>query len=327
MLLLDAAERPLKPDLIDAAFRADVLDGLASRPRAIPARWLYDERGSRLFEDITRLPEYYPTRTERAILQAHAPAIAVCVGGVRTVVEFGSGSSVKTPTLLSAIKPAAYVPVDISGEFLRTSAAKLATAFPLMAIHPVEGDFTRPVVLPAAAAAGRRLGFFAGSTIGNLAIGAAVDLLRAFGRTLGEDGMLLIGIDRIKDVGLLVAAYDDAQGVTAEFNLNLLRRINRELGGTAPVDAFRHVARWNEAETRIEMHLEARRDVRFEIAGHMFSMAEGETIHTENSHKYGPRDARLLLRAGGWSPLAEWTDEDGLFALYLAKTAPPAAAP
>jgi len=327
MLLLDTDRQPAESATIDPAFRADVLRGLAARPRAIPARWLYDERGSELFEEITRLPEYYPTRTERRLLSAHAQDIADHAVGVRTVVEFGSGSSGKTPTLLSAVKPAAYAPIDICGEFLRRSAAKLAASFPQTRVHPVEGDFTRPVPLPASIGPGRRLGFFAGSTIGNLPVPAAVDLLRTFVRTLGEDGMLLIGIDRVQAPDLLVPAYDDAQGVTAEFNLNLLRRINRELRGRVPVDGFRHVARWNAAETRIEMHLEARRDVRFEIEGQGFSMAAGETIHTENSHKYGPRDASLLLRAGGWRPLAEWTDRQGRFGLYLAAAAPSAAAP
>jgi len=327
MLLLNSDQRPFESAAIDSAFRADVLEGLARLPRAIPARWLYDERGSELFEDITRLPEYYPTRTERGILQANARAIADRVGEVRTVVEFGSGSSCKTPTLLSAVKPSIYVPIDISGEFLRKSAVNLAASFPRLRIHPVEGDFSSPVSLPPSITSGRRLGFFAGSTIGNLTVPAAVDLLRTFVRTLGQDGMLLIGIDRDKDPGVLVPAYDDAQGVTAAFNLNLLHRINRELRGTAPVEAFRHVARWNAAETRIEMHLEARRDVRFEVGGHSFSMAEGETIHTESSHKYGSREACLLLRAGGWSPVAEWTDEEGLFALYLAAAAPRSSAP
>ena len=327
MLLVDADECLPKSPTVNSTFRTDVLKGLSSRPRAIPARWFYDERGSELFEEITQLPEYYQTRTERSILSARAREIADFVGEVRTVVEFGSGSSGKTPTLLSAVKPSTYVPVDISGEFLRKSAANLAASFPDLRIHPIEGDFTSPVLLPHAVAPGPRLGFFAGSTIGNLTVAAAVDLLRTFGRTLGEDGMLLIGIDRPKDIDRLIAAYDDAQGVTAEFNLNLLRRINRELGGRAPVEAFRHVARWNAAETRIEMHLEARRDVVFEVDGHVFSMAEGETIHTENSHKYGSADARLLLRAGGWRPLAEWTDEQGLFALHLAAAAPSPAAP
>lgn len=315
-----------QPSLVNAAplagaFRSDVLEGLASRPRTIPARWLYDERGSELFEDITRLPEYYPARTELAILRLHAEAIAATVGAVGTVVEFGAGSSTKTPPLLSAVDPSIYVPVDICGDFLRKSAARLATLFPDLRIHPVEGDFSCPLSLPLQAGTGRRLGFFAGSTIGNLEPAEAVDLLRTFGRTLGRGAMLLIGIDRIKDVGLLVPAYDDAQGVTAQFNLNLLHRVNRELGGLVPIEAFRHVARWSPAEARIEMHLQAVHDLRFEIDGHMFSMAEGETIHTENSHKYGSRDARLLLRAGGWTPIAEWTDADGLFALHLASVA------
>ena len=327
MLLPSIDQRAAESTTINPAFRADVLEGLGQLPRVIPARWLYDERGSELFEEITRLPEYYPTRTERGILDTHVQAIADRVVGAQTLVEFGSGSSCKTPTLLSAIKPSTYVPVDISGEFLRKSAANLAVSFPRIRIHPIEADFTRPVPLAPLIAAGPRLGFFAGSTIGNLTVSAAVDLLRTFARTLGEGGMLLIGIDRIKDIDVLVAAYDDAQGVTAEFNLNLLRRINRELAGSIPVEAFRHIARWNAAETRIEMHLEARRDVRFSIDGRIFAMLEGETIHTENSHKYGSRDACLLLRAGGWSPVAEWTDERNLFALYLAAAAPSCASP
>jgi L-histidine N-alpha-methyltransferase len=327
MLSLKIAERQHAWAAMDPRFRADVLEGLARRPRSVPARWLYDEPGSQLFEEITRLAEYYPTRTERGLLNAHARDVAEWAGGVRTVVEFGSGSSGKTPLLLSAVKPSSYVPIDISGEFLRTSSANLAAAFPHLRIHPIEGDFTRPVWLSPAVAPGPRLGFFAGSTIGNLSAFAAIDLLRTFVRTLGEDGMLLIGIDRVKSADLLVPAYDDARGVTAAFNLNLLHRINRELRGSVPVEVFRHVARWNEPEARIEMHLEARRDVRFEIDGHAFSMAEGETIHTENSHKYGSRDACLLLRAGGWSPLAEWTDGEGLFALYLAVVATPHEAP
>jgi L-histidine N-alpha-methyltransferase len=327
MLLLKTNRQPTESAEIDSVFRGDVLEGLSRLPRAIPARWLYDERGSELFEEITLLPEYYPTRTERAILEAHARAIANCVGGVRTVVEFGSGSSCKTPTLLSAVNPSTYVPVDISGEFLRKSAVNLAASFPRLHIHPIEQDFTSPVLLPPIVASGPRLGFFAGSTIGNLTVPAAVDLLRTFVRTLGKDGMLLIGIDRVKDAGVLVPAYDDAQGVTAEFNLNLLHRINRELRGTMPVEAFRHIARWNAADTRMEMHLAATRDIYFEVDGYVFSMAEGESIHTENSHKYGSRDACVLLRAGGWNPVAEWTDEHGLFALYLAAAAPAYAAP
>jgi uncharacterized SAM-dependent methyltransferase len=191
-----------------------------------------------------------------------------------------------------------------------------------MPLFPVEGDFTRALRLPSAIAGMPRLGFFPGSTIGNLLVPEAVDLLRTMATTLGRGSMLLVGIDRIKDTNILLPAYNDAQGVTAAFNLNLLHRINRELGGSVPVDAFRHVALWNDDEARIEMHLEATRDVDFEIADGCFSMAGGETIRTETSLKYGPRDACVLLRAGGWSPVAEWQDQGELFSLILATAGP-----
>jgi L-histidine N-alpha-methyltransferase len=309
------------------AFRADVLAGLASRPRAIPARWFYDRRGSELFEAITKLPEYYLTRAERSILSAHAADVAALTGSGSVVVEFGSGSSAKTPLVLSAVAPSAYVPIDISGDFLRDSVAALAKQFPTLPIYPVEGDFMHRLTLPPSIGDGPRLGFFPGSTIGNMSAAAAVDLLRAMWETLGEGSKLLIGIDRIKPGNVLIPAYDDAQGVTAEFNLNLLHRINRELCGTIPIAAFHHVARWNDTEARIEMHLEATRDVSFSVDGHPFAISKGKTIHTENSHKYGSRDARLLLRSGGWTPVAEWTDREGLFGLILAEARPVPAAP
>ena len=311
----------------DTGLRADVLAGLAARPRAIPARWFYDRRGSELFEQITGLPEYYPTRTERGILADRAGEIAALVGAGRAVVEFGSGSSAKTPLLLGAVAPSAYVPIDISGDFLRASSATLADAFPGLPVLPLEGDFLHPLALPATIGEAPRLGFFPGSTIGNMGAGAAVDLLRSMAGTLGPRAMLLIGIDRIKAEDVLVPAYDDAAGVTAAFNLNLLHRINRELDGDIPVDAFCHRAVWNDDAARIEMHLEATRDTAFAVAGQRFAIAAGETIHTENSHKYGERSARLLLRAGGWTPLAEWTDAAGLFALILAEARPEPVAP
>ncbi len=303
---------------VDPAFRRDVLNGFSIRPRAIPPRWFYDRAGSELFEAITELPEYYVTRTELALLSDTVHEIAEMTGPGRAIVEFGSGSSTKTRILLSAIRPAAYVPVDISSEFLWETAAGLAEEFGELPIHPVEGDFTGALLLPPAIASTPRLGFFPGSTIGNLSVPEAVDLLRAMAANLGRGSMLLIGIDRIKDPGILLPAYDDSRGVTAAFNLNLLHRINRELQGTVPVDAFRHVARWNVAEARIEMLLEARRDTRFRVDGRTFSMAAGETIHTENSHKYGPRDAGVLLRAGGWTPIRDWTDAQKHFSLILA---------
>jgi len=227
--------------------------------------------------------------------------------------------------LLNALAPSAYVPIDISGEFLHQSAAALAKRFPALSIHPLVADFMEPFALPAPVRNLRRIGYFAGSTIGNMVVPVAVEFLRTTARTLGEDAFLLIGIDRIKDRKRLIAAYDDSQGITARFNLNLIHRINRELRGTMPVGAFRHLARWNDYEARIEMHLEAVRDTQFTVAGESFSIAEGETIHTENSLKYGPREARTLLRAGGWTPIAEWTDPEGLFALVLASNSSPSA--
>ncbi|HEU4968188.1 L-histidine N(alpha)-methyltransferase [Sphingomonas sp.] len=312
---------------IDPAFRADVLAGFRMARRAIPARWFYDRAGSELFERITQLPEYYPTQVETALLERVAPEVAEVVGPGRAVVEFGSGSSIKTPHLLEAVAPAAYVPIDISGEFLRESAAALASDFPKLSILPVEADFMHPIEAPPEIASLPKLGFFPGSTIGNMVARTAVNLLRAMVETLGVGSMLLIGMDRIKDVDVLIRAYDDEEGVTAAFNLNLLHRINRELDADIPVDAFRHRAIWNDRYARIEMHLEAIRDVAFTIEGERFTMAAGETIHTENSHKYGPRDARLLLRAGAWTPIAEWTDDEDRFALILAEAQPPGTAP
>lgn len=317
MLLTDDA--PTVTQTVDPAFRRDIIEGLSRSPKATPPIWFYDQRGSELFEAITDLPEYYPTRTETALLKNHGPDFAAAVGEGRAVVEFGAGSSRKTPHLLRAIAPGAYVPIDISGDFLRASSATLARGFPDLPVIPVEGDFNQPLTLPDAIKAMPRLGFFPGSTIGNMEPDAAVDLLRAMRRLLGDEAMLLIGMDRIKDRDRLIAAYDDAAGVTAAFNLNLITRINRELEGDLPIDAFAHRAIWNDDKARIEMHLEALRPLDFHIAGHAFRMAQGETIHTESSHKYGVRDGRLLLRSGGWEPVREWQDADGLFSLMLAR--------
>lgn len=306
-------------DRLQAQFREDVLTGLAQRQKVIPARWFYDRRGSELFEEITRLPEYYPTRTEIAILGEHCRDIGLAVGEGRAVVEFGAGSAAKTPLLLDCIAPASYVPVDISGEFLRESCVALAERYPGLPIVPVEGDFTHPLALPAEVQARDRLGFFPGSTIGNLGPAEAVDLLRAMRATLGESGMLLIGMDRIKDMATLTTAYDDDAGVTAAFNLNLAVRINRELGGTIPVDSLRHKIVWNTDLARIEMHLEATSDIAFNVCGERFVMRRGETIHTENSHKYDPRSATQLLLAGHWRPFARYGDSEQRFMVLLAR--------
>ncbi|MEZ5681977.1 MAG: L-histidine N(alpha)-methyltransferase [Erythrobacter sp.] len=310
-------------DGVDRAFRADVLAGLRQQQKAIPARWFYDEAGSKLFEEITGLDEYYPTRSETEILRAHGRDFAELIGPDRAVVEFGSGSSVKTPLLLECIAPAAYVPLDISGDFLRASSAALAAKFPGLPVHPVEADFMRRVALPEDVLPLKKLGFFPGSTIGNMVPRTAVDLLRSMRATMGADEgeapMLLIGMDLVKDREVLEAAYDDASGVTAAFNLNLVDRINRELEGNIPVDAMEHVALWNDDFARIEMHLKARRDLAFQVSGRRFFMKKGETIHTENSHKFTRRSATMLLLAGGWTPLERWTDSGGNFSLILAR--------
>jgi dimethylhistidine N-methyltransferase len=304
-----------------ANFAAAVLDGLSRPQKVIFARFLYDCRGSELFEEITRLPEYYPTRTETSLLEVHGPDVSRLCGPGRVVVEFGSGSSAKTPLLLRHVAPAAYVPVDISKEFLAASARALAAAHPGLDVLPVAADFSCPFALPPAIVEQPKLGFFAGSTIGNMTPAAAVDLLRAFRTTLGGGSQLLIGVDLRKDPRLIEAAYDDAAGVTAAFNLNLLQRINRELGGDVALDAFRHRAVWNNILGRIEMHLAAARDISFSVAGRRFVMAAGETIHTENSHKYYPEEVALLARVSGWEPIVAWSDPDHLFSLNLWETA------
>ena len=311
----------------DPQFEKDVLAGLSAPIPSIPARWLYDRRGSELFDEITRLPSYYPTGTETALLKQIMPQLAEKIPGGMAVVEFGAGSATKTPRLLEAIAPAAYVPVDISGEYLDASAAELSDRFPSLPVYPVTADFARPFDLPPEIEALPKLGFFPGSTIGNFVPRSATDLLRHFRELLGTRALLLIGMDRVKPIERLIAAYDEPEGITARFNLNLLERINRELDGDIPLDAFRHEARWNDILSRIEIHLMARHDVAFSIAGRSFSFAGGSGIHVENSHKYGPRGGRVLLLAGGWTPVAEWTDPNGDFAEILAVAEPERFAP
>ena len=315
------------PGIPDPQFREDVLAGLAAPIPAIPARWLYDRRGSELFDEITHLPSYYPTRTETGLLGQILPELAPRIPKGMAVVEFGAGSATKTPRLLGAIAPAAYVPVDISGDYLDWSVEELRKRFRELPIHPVAADFARPFELPQETANQPKLGFFPGSTIGNFVPRSATDLLRNFRSLLGTGALLLIGMDRVKPIDRLIAAYDEKEGITAQFNLNLLERINRELDGNIPIDAFRHEARWNDILSRIEMHLVAMRDVEFSVSGESFTFRAGESIHTENSHKYGRRGARLLLLAGGWTPIAEWEDEAGDFSIVLAEAQPNRFAP
>ncbi len=302
--------------LASDGFAQAVVAGLSQSRKTVPARYFYDLRGSRLFEDITRQPEYYPTRTERTLLADHAADLGRLAGRGRAIVEFGAGSATKTPLLLDATAARTYVPIDISAAFLAESAAALARARPDLAIVPVAADFTRPLVLPPLPGGGLT-GFFSGSTIGNFEPRRAVDLLRSFRATLGDDARLVIGIDTRKNARLLEAAYDDEAGVTAAFNLNLLERINRELDGDVPIDAFEHRAVWHDGHGRIEMHLVATRDLSFMVAGHRVSMRADETIHTENSYKYTLAEARLMARAAGWEPMAFWTDPNALFGLHV----------
>ena len=303
-------------------FGEAVLRGLAQPQKVVPARYFYDHVGSELFEQITGLPEYYPTRTEIALLREHGADIAAQVGTGRVVVEFGSGSSAKTPDFLRSVSAAAYVPIDISAEFLAMASADLAAKLPGLPVLPCAADFTKPFKLPPGIAGKPKLGFFPGSTLGNCTPRVAVDLLRSFAAVLGDGAWLVIGLDLAKNRATLEAAYNESAGVTAAFNLNVAVRINAELGGTIDLDALAHEAVWNAGEGRIEMYLKALRDTSFEVLGEIFSMRAGDTIHTENSYKWTLAEARLLARTGGWTPAVAWTDAAQLFSVQLWQVAP-----
>jgi dimethylhistidine N-methyltransferase len=301
-----------------ADFAQAVLAGFATRPRSLPCRFFYDARGSALFEEITQLEEYYPTRVETALLEAYGAGIAERMGDARVLVEFGSGSSRKTSLLLSALAQVAlYVPIDVAGESLAEAAEWLSVRHDGLAIRPLVADFTKTRTLPVAARRPRKLGFFSGSTIGNLTQGEARDFLANAARLLGRDAAFLVGVDLKKDPAILLPAYNDSRGVTASFNLNLLERINRELDGDIDVDRFAHDAIYDEARGRIEMHLVslARQTVR--VIGRAFSFAKAERIHTENSHKYSVKEFQVLAGSAGWTPVHAWTDADRLFSLHL----------
>lgn len=304
------------------SFLDDVLEGLAQSQKKLSSKYFYDERGSKLFDDICALTEYYPTRTETALLQTHAEEFATLIGANASVVEFGSGSSTKIRILLDALEtPAAYIPVDISREHLLESAKALAGAYPDLPVVPIAADYTQPFDLPEISGEAARIGFFPGSTIGNFTRDAAAEFLRAAATDLGADNGLLIGVDLRKDVDVLHAAYNDAAGVTAEFNLNVLRRVNRELGGDFDLDAFTHDARWVAEKGRIEMHLVSERDQQVRVNGHSFTFAAGETIHTEDSHKYDIAEFHALAAEAGWRAFRHWTDEDDLFSLHYLRVA------
>jgi len=302
-----------------AALLSDALAGLSAPWKTLPCKWLYDAEGARLFEAITELPEYYPTRTEMRILDECGPQIAAAVGPGAAVVEFGPGDGVKAVRLLRALdRPVAYLPVDIAPEWLEAAASRVTAAFPGLRVRPVVADFTQPFALSGRAeGSATHLGFFPGSTIGNFTPEEAVAFLRRARQSLRAGARMLIGADLVKGQAVLEAAYDDAAGVTAAFNLNLLRRLNREAGADFDLDAFRHRALWNPAQERVEMHLESLRDQQVRLGGRVFRFAAGETIHTESSHKYRPERLRALAEAGGWREVAMWTDPEGLFSVWL----------
>jgi dimethylhistidine N-methyltransferase len=300
-----------------SAFAAEVLEGLGTTPKRIPAKCFYDARGSELFERITEQPEYYPTRCEMEVLRDKAADIAALIPENAAVVEFGSGSNKKARLLLAAAPHlSAYVPVDISAEMLETEAAELRADFPDLAVLPVAADFCYPFELPKEArAAPLRVGFFPGSTIGNFEPHEAAAFLRNAGNMLGANAKIIIGADLVKPVEILNAAYNDAAGVTAEFNLNLLVRMNRELGANFQLDSFEHHAFFNRERSRIEMHLASLKRQKVKVAGESFDFRAGETIHTENSYKYSVDSLRALARGVGWLPDGVWTDAQGYFSV------------
>ena len=298
------------------AFRRDVLDGLSAEPKSVPSKYFYDETGSALFDRITETEEYYPTRTELAIMRAHVGAMADEIGPGAALVEYGSGSSLKTRVLLDHLdRLAAYVPIDISREHLFTTAERLRAVYPDLPILPVAADYTAAFDLPDLPAHHRRVVYFPGSTIGNFDRVQAAAFLRQAARVAGPGGALLIGVDLKKDPAVLEAAYDDAAGVTADFNLNLLDRINRELGGTFDRDRFAHRAVWNEDEGRIETYLVSLREQTVEIDGVAFSFGEDEAVHTENSHKYTVEGFARFAAECGFAARQAWTDDAGLFSV------------
>ena len=296
--------------------RAEVLAGLALPQKRIAPKFFYDETGSRLFDAICELPEYYPTRTEIGILRQYGADMAALLGRDALLIELGSGSSLKIRVLLEALRPAIYMPVDISKDHLRHSAQLLAATFPQLEIHAVCADYSQPLVLPVDDHDHPRAAFFPGSSIGNFEPPDALALLRQVGALLEPGGHLLIGVDLRKDPARLNAAYNDSQGVTAAFNLNLLQRINRELDGNFELARFQHRAFFNPELSRIEMHLVSTEPQQIRVAGHTFAFGEGETIHTECSYKYSIEQFHDLVTSIGFEPIQVWTDAEQLFSVH-----------
>jgi dimethylhistidine N-methyltransferase len=299
-----------------SAFADAVIDDLSQHPKRLSPKYFYDATGSELFEQITLLPEYYPTRTELSILRDRGGAISAIVPKGSALVEFGAGATTKVRLLLQECAFGAYVPVDISGDFLKAQADVLRQDFPGLGIYPVTADITTPFALPEQIAGMPKVGFFPGSTLGNFEPHEACAFLRSARNILGQDAQMVIGVDLEKDERVLYEAYNDKAGVTARFNLNVLHRINRELGGNFDTAAFTHRAIYNRDHHRIEMHLISRKAQTVRVLGRNFSFRTGESIHTENSYKYSLDRFTALARGSGWTPRASWTDAAGMFSVH-----------
>ena len=314
---MTALARKIVIDPATTQFATDVVAGLTETPKRLSPKYFYDSAGSALFEQITTLPEYYPTRTEIGILKERAGDIAALIQPGAALVEFGSGSSTKTRIVLSTAKSlAAYVPVDISEQFLHQQMAGLRREYSKLAVLPVVADFTKPFDLPDAVRIMPRVGFFPGSTIGNFEPHEAAAFLSHAGRILGRGATFIVGVDLVKDAQVLKKAYNDSQGITANFNLNLLTRINRELGAKFNPAWFEHHAFFNRDRSRIEMHLASLKRQRIKVCGECIDFRAGETIHTENSYKYSVESLGALARGAGWTPVAAWTDPDKYFSVH-----------
>jgi len=299
-----------------ADFEAEVLSGLGRSSKQLSPKFFYDHRGSQLFDAITELPEYYPTRAEISILEEHGETIADLLGQDCLLLELGSGSSKKIRVLLDALKPAAYIPMDISREHLLGSAQALVADYPSLEVHAACADFASDFELPYCPEHLPRAAFFPGSSIGNFEPAQARELLQRIAANIGVGGKLLIGVDLKKDAGMLHAAYNDEQQVTAAFNLNLLQRINRELDADFDLQAFSHDAFYNASESRVEMHLVSRSEQTVTVAGQAFDFSEGETIHTESSYKYDVEEFLSLAEQAGWVSEQVWMDDQQLFSVY-----------
>ncbi len=299
-----------------STFARDVIDDLSRAPKRLSPKYFYDAAGSELFEQITVLPEYYPTRTELSILRDHGQEIAAFIPEGAALVEFGAGATTKVRLLLGACRLAAYVPVDISGDFINSQAEALRADYPGLGVYPVTADFTTPFQLPEAVGPMPKVGFFPGSTLGNFEPGEACTFLKSARAILGRGARMVIGVDLEKDERTLYDAYNDTAGVTARFNLNVLHRINRELGGDFDVGAFIHRAVYNRDRHRIEMHLISKKALTAEVLGQKFSFRPGESIHTENSYKYSIERFALLARVSGWTLLQTWTDPEAMFSVH-----------